>query len=111
MLESGMLQRHLKTKVIPTFRARYYAMLKAMDTYLIPLGITISTGKPYTEISGHQNSTDRDQKDHSAQAGGCLIWSLLPGGLAGKGADLAAKALEGYDLEFAYGDMVSSIPV
>ncbi|CAN9186845.1 unnamed protein product [Alternaria alternata] len=106
MLESGLLQKHLETNVIPTFRARYHAMLEAIDAHLTPLGITVSTGKPYTEILGQTNGVGDDHNGHSTQAGGYFIWLLLPESLIGKGAALAAKALEQWDLKFAYGDMM-----
>ncbi|KAG9193584.1 hypothetical protein G6011_03619 [Alternaria panax] len=106
MLESGMLQKHLDTKVIPTFRVRYYAMLEAIDDYLVPLGVTVSTGKPYTETSRHVNGVENGHKEQSTQAGGYFIWLLLPEDLGGKAADLAAKALHKYNLKFAYGDMM-----
>ena len=106
MLESGMLQKHLDTKVLPTFRARYHAMLEAINNHLAPLGVTISTGKPYTESLRHANGVRKDHEEQPTQAGGYFIWLLLPESLAEKGVDLAANALENFDLKFAYGDMM-----
>jgi DNA-binding transcriptional MocR family regulator len=106
MLESGLLRKHLETKVLPTFRSRYYAMLEAIEMFLVPLGINISTGEPYNETSEQVNGAEDGRKKYTAQAGGYFIWLLLPEGLAGKGADLAAQGLEKYDLKFAYGDMM-----
>ncbi|KAF1939415.1 putative aminotransferase [Clathrospora elynae] len=106
MLESGSLEKHLQMQVLPTFRTRYYAMLQAIDDYLVPLGMHISTGKPYNESSGLTNGASNGHKEPVAQAGGYFIWLLLPTELAGKGATLAAKGLERYDLKFAYGDMM-----
>ncbi|KAI4628333.1 hypothetical protein J4E80_002471 [Alternaria sp. BMP 0032] len=106
VLESGLLRKHLETKVLPTFRARYHAMLEGIETFLVPLGVTISTGKPYNEVSEQVNGTGTGIEESSAQAGGYFIWLLLPEDLAGKGADLAARGLEQYNVKFAYGDMM-----
>jgi DNA-binding transcriptional MocR family regulator len=106
MLESGSLEEHLRTKVLPTFRARYYAMLEAIDEYLVPTGMRISTGKPYTETSEETSGESNGHKQVATQAGGYFIWLLLPDNLAGKGAALAARGLEKYDLKFACGDMM-----
>jgi DNA-binding transcriptional MocR family regulator len=106
ILESGSLEKHLKTTVIPTFRARYHAMLQAIDDYLVPQGVKISTGKPYSQSTGQANGTQNGYKEAAAQAGGYFIWLLLPADLAGQGATLAAKGLEKYELKFAYGDMM-----
>ncbi|KAH7082046.1 pyridoxal phosphate-dependent transferase [Paraphoma chrysanthemicola] len=92
MLESGALEKHLHETVLPTFRSRYYALLEAIDKHLVPLGMEISTGRPYEE--------------GSTAAGGYFIWLLLPEDLAGRGASLAATALDKFDLKFAYGDMM-----
>jgi DNA-binding transcriptional MocR family regulator len=81
-------------------------MLDAIDEFLVPTGMRISTGKPYTETSEETNGTSNGHKEVPAQAGGYFIWLLLPDNLAGKGAALAAMGLEKYDLKFAYGDMM-----
>lgn len=96
LLETGSLDQHLRNQVLPTYRKRYYAMLDAIDKYLVPLGMQISTGKPYIENS----------KVGVPQAGGYFIWLLLPADLAGKAAALAARGLEKHDLKFAYGEMM-----
>lgn len=106
MLESGSLEKHLKDNVIPTFRVRYYALLKAVDDYLVPLGMKISTGKPYSENLEQSNGTQNGHREPVEQAGGYFIWILLPPTLAGKGAAVAAKGLAKFDLKFAYGDMM-----
>lgn len=97
LLETGSLEQHLKTQVLPTYRTRYYAMLEAIDRYLLPLGMQSSTGQPYREAG---------QQEEIAQAGGYFIWLLLPSDLTGKAAALAARGLEKYDLKFAFGEMM-----
>lgn len=106
LLESGSLEEHLQMNVIPTFRSRYYALLKAIDDDLIPLGLQISTGKPYQESPTQINDIWNGHTEPAVQAGGYFIWILLPPDLAGKGADLAAKGLQDFNLKFAYGDMM-----
>lgn len=96
LLESGSLEQHLKNEVLPTYRQRYYTMLEAIDQHLEPLGLQISTGKPYAE----------DGQSNVPQAGGYFIWLLLPSDLAGKAASLAARGLDKYNLKFAYGEMM-----
>lgn len=96
LLETGSLEQHLKMEVLPTYRSRYYAMLDAIAKHLKPLGMQISTGKPYTE----------NGQPGVSQAGGYFIWLLLPSNLASRAAALAARGLEKYDLKFAYGEMM-----
>jgi DNA-binding transcriptional MocR family regulator len=106
LLESGSLEQHLQTRVIPTFRDRYYALLSAIDTYLVPLGMQISTGKPYDEATVQTNGDSDSHRVHCTQAGGYFMWLLLPTELAGRGAELAAIGLEKHNLKFAFGDMM-----
>lgn len=75
-------------------------MLGAIDRHLVPLGMKIATGKPYVEHKEFSNEA------RVRQSGGYFIWIMLPADLAGRGAELAAKALQEYDLKFAYGDMM-----
>ena len=106
MLDSGSLRKHLKEKVLPTFRARYHAMLQAIHEHLVPQGVTISTGKAYNCESGHANDTSNAPQRYAPQAGGYFIWLLLPSDLFWKGAELAARGLEKYNLMFTYGGMI-----
>lgn len=106
MLESGSLGKHLQTTVIPTFRSRYYTLLDAFDEHLSPLGLQISTGKPYSESENLSNGATNGHRQVTPPAGGYFIWILLPEDLFGKGAAIAAKGLEKFDLKFAYGDMM-----
>ncbi|KAF2023986.1 PLP-dependent transferase [Setomelanomma holmii] len=106
MLESGALEKHLQVTVLPTFRSRYSALLKAIDDHLVPLGLVISTGKPYSESSEVLDGIQNGQKKSVSQAGGYFIWILLPEDLEVMVASLAVRALENFDLKFAYGDMM-----
>jgi DNA-binding transcriptional MocR family regulator len=106
MLESGALENHLHTTVLPTFRSHYYALVKAIDEHLVPLGFKISTGKPYHETPTMLDGAQNGHHESISQAGGYFIWVLLPEDLAGSGALLAAMALSKFDLKFAYGDMM-----
>jgi DNA-binding transcriptional MocR family regulator len=106
LLESGSLEKHLQTRVIPTFRDRYYALLSAIDEHLVPLGMQISTGKLYDETTMLEANGQNGHRVHCTQAGGYFIWLLLPVELAGKGSKLATTGLEKYNLKFAFGDMM-----
>jgi DNA-binding transcriptional MocR family regulator len=57
LLVPRSLDKQLKTQVLPTFRARYYSMLEATDTYLVSLGLQIFTGKLYDERTMESNET------------------------------------------------------
>lgn len=112
MLESGALQHHIKETLVPTFRARYYTMMSAIQRRLIPLGFQIDVGKPYerslSSMNGHTNGYTNghaDDKHASIEAGGYFTWILAPIDLADRVPELAAVALEKYNLKFAYGGM------
>ncbi|KAI0095900.1 PLP-dependent transferase [Daldinia grandis] len=47
MLVSGILEQHIRNTLIPVYRKRYRTLVEAIKTHLYPLGIRISTGKPY----------------------------------------------------------------
>jgi DNA-binding transcriptional MocR family regulator len=112
MLDSGALEEYLKDVVIPTFRKRYYGMMKAIKKELLPIGFEISVGKPY-EASSHTNGytnghTIGNTNGHSkavAEAGGYFTYLTLPSDVSARTAELAATGLEKYDLKFAYGGM------
>jgi DNA-binding transcriptional MocR family regulator len=106
VLESGSLEKHLRMQVLPTYRDRYYALLESINDYLVPLGMQVSTGKPYNETTVKVDGTSNGRKAAASQAGGYFIWLLLPSNLAGKGAALAANGLDKYNLKFAFGDMM-----
>ncbi|KAF2011589.1 aminotransferase [Aaosphaeria arxii CBS 175.79] len=122
LLETGTLENHLTDLIIPTYRTRYHAMMKAIGEYLIPLGFAISVGRAYEEslltykggtngyTNGHTNGyTNGDANGHTksiAVAGGYFTYLTLPDDVSSRGAELAAIALSNLHLRFAYGDMM-----
>ncbi|KAI1475362.1 PLP-dependent transferase [Daldinia eschscholtzii] len=58
LLFSGMLEHHIQNTLIPIYRRRYRTLVKAIKNHLYPLGIRISTGKPY-EVSGTDSQGNR----------------------------------------------------
>ncbi|ORY01819.1 aromatic amino acid aminotransferase [Clohesyomyces aquaticus] len=109
MLDSGSLEKHLKQTVIPTFRSRYYAMIKAIETHLIPLGFSFSSGIPYNSSSpantGETNGKTNGHGSVGPDAGGYFLYIMLPVDFSTRGSELAALALKEHNLKFAYGDM------
>ncbi|KAH7161802.1 pyridoxal phosphate-dependent transferase [Dactylonectria macrodidyma] len=85
MIATGALEKHIASKLIPTYSSRYYAMFRAIKEHLLPLGFCVSTGKPYS----------------------AALISNAPADLSITVAELAALALEKYDLKFAYGGMMT----
>lgn len=99
MLSSGKLERHIQEKLIPCYAARYHSMVKAIKEHLGPLGVKISTGKPYqTTVVGTNNGASFEL------AGGFFLLIALPPGSC-PAPVLAKKALEQLELKFAYGKM------
>ncbi|KAI0100452.1 PLP-dependent transferase [Hypoxylon sp. NC0597] len=74
MLESGILEQHIQTVLIPTYRKRYKALVNAIKTHLYPLGIKISTGLPY------ETSAKDDKGNHvrTLLAGGFFLYLDYP---------------------------------
>ncbi|CRG89400.1 putative protein YER152C [Talaromyces islandicus] len=64
LLSTGTLQRHLSSKLVPTYQMRYKEVMRAINTHLVPLGFRVPA---------------------SAQpiVGGFFIWLDLPTGLTG----------------------------
>ncbi|KAH7310831.1 aromatic amino acid aminotransferase [Stachybotrys elegans] len=97
MIASGKLQSHIQDVLIPTYSSRYYTMMQAIETELLPLGFEISTGKPYEAEPGASQAV--------AVAGGYFTYLTVPAGLpVGK---LAQLALEQHNLKFANGGMMT----
>lgn len=105
MLESNQLQNHINDTLVPTYRARYYTMMRAIDELLVPLGFKVSAGTPYEDCgtSGTQTSGHRGQ---CQAAGGYFIYLIVPSDLTIDVSMLAAKSTEDYKLKFAFGDMM-----
>ena len=97
LLSSGVLNEHIKNVLIPTYQSRYFSMMNAIHRHLVPLGVQVTTGKPYEVTS----STDR-----TPEAGGFFTFISFPSDLPS--ADkIARRALEGYQLKIAYGQMMT----
>lgn len=108
MLDSGALEEYLRNSVIPTFRKRYYGMMRAITKKLLPLGFEISVGKPYEASTQANEYTNGHTNGHSktvVEAGGYFTYLTLPSDVSARTTELAATGLEKYDLKFAYGDM------
>ncbi|KAJ2983793.1 hypothetical protein NQ176_g430 [Zarea fungicola] len=121
MLVSGKLKAHIDETLIPTYRARYHALLRAVETHLVPLGFGMSSGKPYdsnavtSSLSCVKNGHDRDLEDKNGHAtpvsklvsGGYFTYITIPTSLAVSVDELAALALTKYNLKFAFGAMMT----
>ncbi|KAI8957278.1 PLP-dependent transferase [Daldinia sp. FL1419] len=102
MLASGILEDHIQNTLIPTYRQRSKALVKAIETYLYPLGVRISSGKPYEVFA-------RDDKGNSVPttlSGGFFLYIDFPDD---RQFPLAAKIIqigrEEYDLNIASGEI------
>lgn len=108
MLSSGKLQSHIKDVLIPTYRSRYYALLKAAEEHLIPLGFKVATGRPY-DYHGMADAAN-GTNGHSASmavAGGYFTYLSIPPDMPVGAERMAALGLEKYNLKFAYGAMMT----
>lgn len=113
MLATNQLQDHIEKTLIPTYRARYYALFKAIEELLVPLGFKVSTGTPYevsysaeAKTNGHANGFTNGQSSSRA-AGGYFTYLTVPSDLTVSVGELAAKALEQHNLKFAFGAMMA----
>lgn len=120
MLERNQLQDHISETLIPTYRARYYALFDAIEEFLIPLGFKVSTGTPYevsssnSQSNGHTNGhanghVNGNTNGHSSPqaAGGYFTYLTVPTDLTVSVAKLAAIGLEKHNLKFAFGAMMA----
>lgn len=101
LLNTGALQKHVAEICIPTYRARSYALLDAIQKYLVPRGVSIS--KASAQNVGKTNGIEK-KATGSPDLGGFFIWVILPSDLP-PAAELAAIALDRYKLRFAHGSM------
>lgn len=99
MFSSGALEKHIKDKLIPTYAARFYAMVDAIKEHLEPLGIRITIGKPYEASIGGSNTKSL------VLAGGFFLSISLPVDSKVSAPALAKAALEKHQLKFAHGKM------
>ena len=75
LLESGDLQHHIASILLPSYARRYYSMISAVERYLVPLGVQLP-------------QTDRHV------LGGYFIWLALPSPLVAESVALRAKEAE-----------------
>lgn len=109
MLSSGALERHIQRKLIPCYAARYHVMVGAIQEFLEPLGVRITTGKPYTTSPSLVNGSSKHDEAKTSEveiqtAGGFFLLITLPKGFIPTDA-LAKTALADHELKFAYGKM------
>ncbi|KAG5982700.1 hypothetical protein E4U55_001490 [Claviceps digitariae] len=100
MMASGAFQAHLDDNVIPTYRSRYNAMRDAITTYLLPLGFKEPTRLPYEVF--HEDDTSI-HPSYAVAAGGFFTYLTLPSDLTLPVTDLAAQALDKYNVKLAIG--------
>jgi DNA-binding transcriptional MocR family regulator len=73
ILHSGILQQHIRSELIPSYRARYHRIMGAIKEYLLPLGFKLPAANT------------------QPAAGGFFVWLDLPAALTGDA--LAERAL------------------
>ncbi|KFH44533.1 hypothetical protein ACRE_046800 [Hapsidospora chrysogenum ATCC 11550] len=105
MLSSGQLEAHIRDTLIPTYRSRYNTLFKAIDEHLVPLGFQVSIGNPYEYHPA--GATNGHSQSAAAVAGGYFTYLTIPSDVALGAEDLAAKALDKYNLRFAHGAMMT----
>ncbi|RSL49843.1 hypothetical protein CEP51_015433 [Fusarium floridanum] len=108
MLATGALEKHIRDTLISTYSLRYYAMVDAIKEHLEPLGVRITSGKPYV-TSQFNAASASGQSDNKACggtriAGGFFLLLTLPENLP-SATTLAKVAMDQYDLKFAHGKM------
>lgn len=91
--------------------------MQAIQEKLVALGFTVSIVKPYemttksvpttngADTNGHTNGHDQSRAGVVREAGGNFTYLTRSSDLPVPVSELAAIALEKYDLKFAYGDM------
>ncbi|KAG5926643.1 hypothetical protein E4U42_003080 [Claviceps africana] len=100
MMASGAFQAHLADIIIPTYRSRFNAMRDAINMHLIPLGFSESTKLPY-EMSCEDGTSIR--QTHAVAAGGFFTYLTLPPDFPLSVTDLAARALDKYNVKVVIG--------
>jgi DNA-binding transcriptional MocR family regulator len=95
LLASGALQKHIHTVLQPAYAERYQRMTAAIEEYLYPLGVTMTTPSPTGPDSQINSDTDI--------AGGYFIWLTLPASQDAR--DVADICQNEEELTVAYGDV------
>ncbi|KAL4955573.1 aminotransferase [Aspergillus filifer] len=93
VLRSGSLTSHINNVLIPTYRARCFAMRRAIDEALVPLGVQIDTGLPY-----HSSVSDEETNNLAETIGGFFLYIVFPEGIDAE--QVGKYALEEYNLKF-----------
>ncbi|CAM1507966.1 Fc.00g048140.m01.CDS01 [Cosmosporella sp. VM-42] len=106
MIASGLLEKHIRESLIPTYRSRHVTMMRAINEHLVPLGFRTSTGKPYG-VSENSNGSANDPPHKTAAAGGFFSYVLVPMDLPVSVEELARLAMKQYDLKVAFGAMMT----
>ncbi|KAJ5887947.1 aminotransferase [Penicillium taxi] len=87
LLANGTIQDHIEKVLIPTYKARYYSLMGAIEKYLVPLGVTVGSGTDY---------------DSRGMAGGFFTYISFE--KCGINTDIIAPiALHAYNLQIAPG--------
>ncbi|CAK7223126.1 Valine--pyruvate aminotransferase [Sporothrix curviconia] len=102
LLSSGRLEAHIRDVLIPTYCARYFCMIDAIDAHLAPLGVRIDKGTPYmTSAWGDASKTEDIEL-----AGGFFLCITLPTTEGyPRTSELATAAIARKELKFAHGKM------
>ncbi|KAF4629950.1 hypothetical protein G7Y89_g8195 [Cudoniella acicularis] len=79
LLKSGDLEKHIEHTLCPAYKRRYEIMMKAIQQYLVPLGVTV----------GEVSFGDKEI------FGGYFIWVELPKGVGAEKASLMAREEHG----------------
>ncbi|TVY84628.1 Uncharacterized protein LSUE1_G002393, partial [Lachnellula suecica] len=87
LLKSGDLESHIEKTLIPAYKARYQTMMKAIEKFLIPLGVRVG------EVSFGEKEI----------FGGYFIWIEMPEGV--KARMVSSMAREREDLIVAPGKL------
>ncbi|KAH8651415.1 aminotransferase [Xylariales sp. PMI_506] len=90
MLRSGYLKEYIDNTLVPTYRKRYYVMRKAIDEFLVPMGVKVDVNRPVDATT--------------ETAGGFFIYLRLPSDMP-SAKIVAAIAFKEYQLRIAFGHM------
>lgn len=97
LLTTGALDKHINEVLIPTYAERSRAMMEAINKHLVPVGVTVSSGRPFR---------DESSSDNAPLAGGFFIYLTLPSHLP-PASKMAVLAREKYELKLAYGQRMT----
>jgi DNA-binding transcriptional MocR family regulator len=87
LLQGGSLEEHISSVLIPSYARRWRKMMDAIETHLVPLGVSVS----------------KESLEGKDVFGGYFIWFELPDGMSAERIAMQAKEKE--NLIVAHGDM------